>query len=184
MIHSFRNPELYHEIGVTRAEKDGNVVFVHDITEGLPLEYWRCDLIYSEPSWMLGYPLFMERAGTTGSFQEYRAAIAYIIGIMEIPVVLFCGKQSLRKFPTHDSECTAKLNGYKETAYAWRADISGYNVKDNEGLLECLANNFNRVGDFSCGYGVAGRAFKRNGKNFVASDINEKCVTYVARNVL
>jgi len=120
-----------------------------------------------------------------GSFEDYIRSISEIIQRVEIPVVLICGKQSLRRFPVHTSELPVRLNGHWETAYAWSMDISSFQTrlhdfKTNEELLGCLAEIYNYVGDFSCGYGIAGRIFKQNGKKFVMSDINEKCITYIS----
>lgn len=192
-IHSFRSPEIYTKFGVKRLEKNGCVVFVRDITVGIPSEYQRCDVLYSEPSWLKGYSIFQERAfgfepmdldSNLSAYKRYLGSISKVIGETKLPTVLICGKQALKKLPVHDSELRVRLNGHWEQAYAWGLDISGFDVRTNEDLIRCLARQFHCVGDFSCGYGVAGRVFKDHGKHFVMSDINEKCITYVAMSVL
>jgi len=180
-IHSFRSPELSTKTGITSVNKDGCCAFLQDITVGLPKIYSKCDILYSEPSWLRGYDIFKARAGeVVGTFQEYLLSISRIIRDSKIPVILLCGKQSLKKFPPHTSELPVMLNGYGETAYAWGIDISRYAVRTNEDLLGLLAWSYDCVGDFSCGYGVAGRIFREHGKKFVMSDINEKCITYIS----
>jgi len=185
-IHSFRSEELAQRTGTTRVERDGCLAFVHDVRYGLTDEYDRCDLIYSEVSWMKGYEIFKGRAKKdSGSFKEYQVAISRIISRMTCPVILICGKQTLKSLPFYQSELRVKLNGFWEMAYAWGIDISGISAKTNEELLYYLAGGaYNTVGDFSCGYGLAGRIFKGRGKRFVMSDINEKCITYIAENIL
>lgn len=184
-IHSFRREEIAQRTGVTRSSAGGSVVFVHDVRHGLTYDYDLCDLIYSEVSWMKGYEIFKGRAEKdSGTFKDYQRAIARIISQATCPVILVCGKQTLKSLPYHQSELRIKLNGYWEMAYGWGIDISGISAGTNEDLLYYLAKAYNTVGDFSCGYGVSGGIFKICGKKFVMSDINEKCVTYIAENIL
>ena len=51
-------------------------------------------------------------------------------------------------------------------------------------IMRSLAIRFNYVGDFCAGYGNTCRIFKEHGKSFIASDINPKCVYYIAKTLM
>ncbi len=49
-------------------------------------------------------------------------------------------------------------------------------------MLFHLAERYNRVGDFTCGYGRVGRIFSGAGKTWVMSDYNPTCIGYIGMN--
>ena len=184
MYHSFRNAEIKIFGELKRFEKNGNIIFSHDLTKGLPKEYNQCDLLYSEPSWLAGYKIFTKRANVlSGSYKEYVEQLS-IITNSEHPVVLILGKNALKNLNQNYSYKKVKLNNHWETAYGWNIDISKYDVKTNYELIHCLSFDFNKVGDMNCGYGNTGKIFKDNGKHFVMSDISKKVVYYAAKKIM
>jgi hypothetical protein len=184
MYHSFRNDEIKIFSSLERLEKDGDIAFAHDLTLGLPKDYNDCDILYSEPSWLLGYDIFSKRAETiSGSYKTYIDVLSKLT-FNKKPIVLIIGKNALKKMNQNFTQKKVKLNNHWETAYGWNIDISKYDVNLNYDLIKCLSKDFNKVGDMNCGYGNTGRIFKDNGKNFVMSDINSKTIYYVAKKLM
>lgn len=163
---------------VDRYEIEGSVAFVHDITTGpLPEEYEPCDVLYADPPWESGFAVFNERAGVVGvSYPELIIAVANIILASPVPVVLMWGQKALAKLPEPDQVLPGVLNGGDVSTLVYGASFEGA-----AGLPE-LASQFNRVGDFMCGYGRSGRVFREAGKAFTMSDYNAGCIGYIAMN--
>lgn len=185
IYHSALKAEQYTEKDIVRMSMNGNTVFVHDITEGLPEEFDVCDILYSEPSWLDGYVKFLERAEKpfSSTYGVYIQSLWKIIERRKTPVVLLTGKHAIGSLPPYDSTTRVKLHGYMTDYYAWGLDISRVRPKNGYELIGWLSERYGCVGDFCCGYGNTGRIFQERGKHWVMSDINAKCVTYIARNL-
>lgn len=183
--YSFRNEPIEMDGAANRCEQGGNVAFTHDVTKGIPQDYEKCDIIYCEPSWLAGYGIFEERAGTkVGSYERYLGFFK-ILTATAIPVVLVLGKNALKKMnPFWKDSIPVKLNGTPETAYSWNIRFPLMDIKTNYDLIRALATRYDRVGDMCCGYGNTARIFKEEGKNFVVSDINEKLINFIADNYM
>jgi hypothetical protein len=182
LYNTFRYCENYDLVGERYVNREGCIAFVHDMCKGIPSEYDKCDILYSELSWLKGYPIFKDRAGIKDnySFNDYVLSIASIIESTIIPIVFICGKSHLKRFPKYTSMLPVSLNDHSEFAYSWGLDISGMDTRDNVGLISNLSDRYECVGDFCCGFGLSGRIFRSNGKSFIMSDINEKCITYIS----
>lgn len=186
--YSFRNKPRETKKSIDRFESKGNIVFKHDLTLGIPNEYSKCDLIYCEPSWMKGYEIFSERAEkkAIGDYNRYLEVLSQITYLKK-PIAMILGKSALKKMnPNYISEVRIKLNGSPETIYGWNIDFAKYNAKGITSfeLAKRLSQDYNCVGDMSCGYGNVGKAFKENNKNFVMSDISGKSVYEVAEKIM
>lgn len=191
IYHSSLKKEKFTDYDITKDQKNGNYVFVWDInkelSQKLDLLYKKCDIFYSEPTWTDGYNIFLKRANNSNSnFNDYCNSLSNFIINNNKEIILLTGKKMIRKLPKFNSFIEIKVNGYSTVCYGWNIDLGIYKdqCKNNFNLIYCLSKDYKFVGDFCCGYGNTGRIFKENGGNFVMSDINAKCVTYVARNIL
>lgn len=185
IYHSALNPEFFNETGIKKIIKNGNEAFQFDINEYFEISK-DIDLIYSEPSWIDGYEKFIERSEMNSkyNFDDYLYSIANIIKNTDLPIVLIIGKSFISKLPDFNSKIPIKLHGYKTFMYGWLIDLKDFEANSNYEVIKKLSEKYNKVWDFCCGYGNTGRIFKENGKSFVMSDINEKCITYVAKNII
>lgn len=184
--HSALKEEHFTEYGISYLERDGNKVFKMDVIDFNFDEYQNCDVLYSEPAWLDGYEKFLIRAGCKdkSGYKDYIESLSKIIELSKCPVVMIIGKHAIKNLPNYSSSVNIKIHGYKTFAYGWRINLSNYDIITNYDLINELAKIFYHVGDFNCGYGNTGLIFKKYGKNFTMSDINEKCVTYISKYVL
>ena len=164
-------------------DAQGNTCFVWDVTAPeIPEAYYECDLIYAEPSWPGGLERFDERAGVkTESYAAYATAVARIITELGKPTVLFVGANALRHTPPPDFTTSAILNGNTVQAAFWNGAFALGN--GSQDIIRSLAERYDRVGDFCCGYGTTGRLFMEAGKTCVLTDYNAKCCGFVAREM-
>jgi len=187
--HSALTQPLKIEKELSYYGNNGNFVIKRDICKGLPEEFRLCDVIYSEPSWLMGYEKFLSRASTEGSdYKKYIESISGIIKKTNKPIWIVTGRHALKHFPIphHSQEIKlfhhdAFLLGWNDRSLDW-TDFGSIKTTDN--LLEILSDTYDRVGDFCCGYGNTARAFLNKGKEFVMSDINGKCVYYIAKELM
>lgn len=159
-----------------------STAFVHDILTGLPGIYYGCDLLYSEIPWQSGWEVFLDRAGAPEfpPYGQFMQTIAGIINTVQLPHVVVTGHQAQRWLPYTEDALPMQLNGEPAVAYGYRLELPA--AIDTEKLLERLAVSFDRVGDYCCGYGRAGRIFAQHGKLYTMSDINRSCIGYIALN--
>jgi hypothetical protein len=186
--HSALKEEVQVEGELNYYEHNGSVVLCHNISQGIHHAFQAADAIYSEPPWKDGYAKFLTRAGCTvedawESFKDYLSAINSIIKELNVPTYLIIGKHMVSRLKperTHE----IKLHGYDCLLGVWNTgtDLSG--MKTNEDVLKYVATNHSCVFDFSCGYGNTAVAMFEQGKRFICSDINKKCVYYVAKYVM
>lgn len=164
-----------------------SLAFVHDLIGGsLPPAYDGCDVFYTDLPWQKGFGVFNERAGIDDgrTYRGFMAAVSGIIAGISQPVYLVTGRHAFSLLPEPARVLDTRLN---EDA----AVIVAYNVVlparkrfgEARELLWSLAAQHERVGDFCCGYGSAARAFRRQGKTFVVSDVNPRCIGYIAAHV-
>lgn len=174
---------------VKRFEINGSVAFVYDIENGkLPKEYDECDVFYTEIPWDKGYEVFNKRADKKGgSYSKFVASLTNIIQSVtyDKPLVIVAGKHLYSHIPVPSGVAYGvEFNGYPSMAYFYGIDIrDNIKVGSNEKIIEALSNEFNRVGDFCCGYGNVGKSFYKKGKSFVMSDINPRCIGYIKENI-
>ena len=159
-------------------ENNGSIVFKHDINNGISNLFFNCDCIYSEPAWKNGYKLFISRANEESlSYESYLKSIENNILTIKKPAFLIGGKHMIKYIKPHINY-DIYFNGFYAQLLCWFYDKLDF--KTNIDVLNYLKENFNTVLDFSCGYGNHLNGFKR----FIASDINSKCVYYVAKNYM
>lgn len=161
---------------------NGNYVFFNDITKNIP--YFKdVDAIYSEPSWQKGYSIFAERANVDcGNFTDYLKSIDLLIKKYNLPTFLVLGKSMLKVLspPLYTKEI--KLNKNNTILGIWNhIDID---ASTNLDAINYITSKFNKIYDFSCGCGNLAYGAVQKNKNFVCSDINKKCIFYIAKNIM
>ena len=168
---------------------DGSsLAFVHDLIGGsLPRAYGDCDVLYTDLPWQKGFGTFNERAGIDDgrTYREFMAAVSGVIASTPSsrPVYLVTGRHALSLLPEPAQVLKTRLNEDASVVAAYNVHESHKTFGEARELLRSLAAQYERVGDFCCGYGSAARAFRRQGKTFVASDVNPHCIGYIATHV-
>lgn len=185
--HSALHDELDVQGELQEYLADGSIVFAHDLTKGVDQRFALAEAIYSEPAWKDGYGKFIERAGvdsdpTYAGYLRYLHAIRSTIHELGVPAYIIMGKHMMKYLQPgcahpvmlHSYEC---LLGCYNTPYVPDA-------RTNDDVLAFVAKYYDNVLDFSCGYGNTARAVKVRRRHFICSDVNPKCVYYVAREVM
>jgi len=187
VYHSALHDELDVQGEMQEYLADGSIVFAHDLTKGADPRFAPAEAIYSEPAWKDGYAKFAQRAGAPtdpsyAGYLRYLKAMDSIINGLRVPAYVVLGKHMLKWVrPEHTRPVV--LHGYEALLGIWFDDreIPG---RSNNDVLAWVADGYDCVLDFSCGYGNLARAMAERGKRFICSDINPKCVYYVAREVM
>jgi hypothetical protein len=162
-----------------RVEARAGTAFVHDIRSGLPAAYEACDVLYSEIPWPAGFVVFEQRAGKApgASFKTFVKAVRDIVQSEHRLTVLLVGQAALRGLPVPEQRMDIKLNGGLATVVTYHDQIPAF--PDSYSLLHWLAEHFDCVGDFCCGYGTSGAIFEQHGKRWIMSDHNAHCIGYI-----
>jgi hypothetical protein len=157
-----------------------SIAFQHDIFDPYPEIYKKCDIIYFDPPWREGAKIFDERVGITNrSFEQLTGRISELILQIDTPVILSCGKWGEKLLPEPDWAVETNLKGTVGQCfvYGYRTSYMGFSY--GKDLLPLIAQKYNVLGNWFCGYGnVAFEAIKHN-KNFIVSDYNPKCIGYI-----
>ena len=165
---------------------DGSVVFKHDILDGYHRLFDGADVIYSEPAWRHGFEKFMQRAGAKGDFNTYLAAIQGTITELGLPAYVVMGIQMKHRLAP-DYSVPIKLHGYKCLLGVWNEPITKTIMADvitNYDAIDRIVKKHETVLDFCCGYGNTALAAKTHNKKSICSDVNGKCIYYVATEVM
>lgn len=182
--HSALQDELEIDKEILMCKNGGNEAHQHDICYGLPGYFEKCDILYSEPAWLDGFDKFIKRAnGEKAIYDEYLLALTGIIQEGNKPLWLVIGKHAHKKLPKPERIEEIKIHNYKTTILGWN-DQNKYSFVSNYDFIDQISNHFQFVGDFCCGYGNTGKAFISKGKRFVMSDINGKCIYYIAKEMM
>lgn len=194
--HSALAPPLEAKPITEHVEIGESLAFTHDLRHGLPIVYAACDVFYTDLPWRDGFLVFEARAGAvkaklegrpstltvskeTPRYEGFLQNVAAIVESVKQPVVLVTGKHALRGLPRPEHLYNTYLNGASAVALVYRTELKSYGNEFE--ILRELAQRFNCVGDFCCGYGRTGRVFKEAGKRFVMSDFNPACIGRIAQ---
>lgn len=166
-----------------RAEFANGVIFRHDISKGLPLEFKACDVFYGDPPWEAGYKIFNERAGLapTEDYGAFARRLHCIGKSVTAPLVYVVGQRAAKMYFDPDSSVAIDMHAHSSRAVAIAYRMILPTLRTAEELLTFLAGRYQCVGDFMAGYGRSGRIFATLGKKFVLSDANAECVGRMAR---
>jgi len=157
----------------------------HDIIAGLPREFRQCEFIYSEPSWRNGYKKYQERANPERS--EWREYLKSLCTMSGKPTYLIMGKEAERYI--HDDtkgNYIKKQIVFNHVVGSFQAVLYILNtrvipvIKTTIELMEYLFEVCDIGGDPCCGYGLLGRFAIKNNKKAILSDIDGKCIGYIA----
>lgn len=166
-----------------RVEFSDGVALRHDVWDDLPPEFDACDVIYAEPPWPKGYAIFNERAEVQAppwsEFQKRIAQHALRSLGRGVPTVLMAGNVALRHHPHAGYTREVVLNGNRVLAVCYGTTVESSNAID---LIHELAERFDCIGDYCCGYGRTIGIVREHGKRFVASDHNARCIGFIAEH--
>lgn len=172
---------------LSRWEGERCAAFVHDLMSSptLPPEFSLCDVFLVDPPWQKGYGTFNERAMVSDgrTYAGFLRRVSEIIESETAPMYLVTGRHALSRLPQADVILPMRLNEDDATVIGYR---SGNEAEDNYGVvqefLHALAQRYEAVGDFCCGYGRTARFFLQAGKSAVVSDFNPQCIGYIAEH--
>jgi hypothetical protein len=165
-------------------ENNGMVALQNDICNGLPAEFDKCDVIYAEPAWPKGLGIFNKRAGISTEWEGYFNSIVNICNTEKRPLVICWGSRESKLLPKPSQSFKSKL------AHGSDVYINIYNYTydgpqaNTMNVLFHLAEVFNCIGDFCCGYGNSAIPFLVKGKKFVMADYNSRCIGYIAEKLI
>lgn len=179
VYHSALKPGLDIKRGIDEFHADGSVVFAWDVTLGAHPYFWMADALYTEPSWRDGYEKFLSRAAQEGSssFSEYLAALKNVIATLKIPSYVVMGKHMVRALDPPQA-ASVRVHGYGALVGAWNVSVP--HVEALDALVKFVCETHRTVLDPCCGYGSVAAVAER----FVCSDINRRCVYYVAKTYM
>ena len=162
----------------------GSIVFTHDILNGTNENFKHAACIYSEPSWRAGFNKFMSRAGKEkGGYKKYLLTIKEIINQLKVPTFMIIGKH-MRGTLDPDNTIDCMIHGYPALLAIWYAEIPDEELKTNYDASDYVCKKYNRILNFSCGYGGTVNDAKKYNKQFICSDVNGKCIYYIAKEFM
>ena len=153
--------------------------------DGIPKEIKECDVIYSDPPWPHGFPVFNERAGAIDgrTFNSFADRLAVEIKKINKPIYFVCGKTLINKLPPNQGTLPVALNGGSATLVWWNDEFKDF-VKTSDDIIKSLARRYASMGDCFCGYSLSLKTFINYGGKFVVgSDFDGKCIA-VSNGVL
>ena len=158
------------------------IALVNDVFKGLPSEFGVCDVLYAEPPTQGGMKEFDRRSGHAHRrYRQFVLAIGAIIDASRLPCFMVIQPQWIKDLPKPRRIIPVRGQATNAVLLSWRTEI------DMSALCSIgwwsvvcdLADRFDCVGDFVCGYGNTGRIFLESGKSAVLTDYNPKCIGYV-----
>jgi hypothetical protein len=166
------------------AESPAGMVFAHNVCDPMPEPFIeqiakRAECIYAELPWPAGGDTFYARAGVEARpHDDFMFAVkGRIVDPLGKPTFIVASKRDARFLASDDIRPITHRGGN-----AWLAASGGPapRCETSEELIAYLAGAYRSVYDFSCGYGRSLRPFAF----FIGSDIDRKCLAYVARELL
>ena len=167
-------------------KEDRCTLLTWDIWKGdLPKDYDECDVFYTEAPFPHGFGHFNEKAGIEDD-REY-VQMGYLIYDKIIatgkPTFLISWKTLINKMPLCEYR-QIKLDGRNCTVWVSFWNGAQSNAESTYELTSQLAQQYNCMGDFMCGYGQNVIDFVQNGGDkFVASDVDSRAVGVLRRRV-
>lgn len=182
--HTHFDKKLVIEKELDFYEKDGSMVFTHNLLDGYTPLFAVAKAIYSDLSWKQGYKKFMKEANKpVGDYKDYLKNVKKVIHKLKIPTFLVTGKHAIRILqPEHTQEIY--IHGYKALLCTWYTEPIKEELKENHEASRFVSSKYDMILNFCCGYGnTAADALEFN-NNFICSDVNGKCVYFVAKEYM
>lgn len=164
--------------------------FAHDFADTLvlPSEFDRCDVLYAEPPWPHGWKVFYDRADIEMKvpYNVFLNACSRALKDSGKPGLMICAMdyrvQLMCAPPTFTTQ-SAVLTPSRPCALLWyNVEPPKLQLRTNTDVIRWLAQEYECVGDFTSGYGYTGRLFSEAGKSWVLSDLDPRCIGYIAAN--
>lgn len=158
--------------------------FQHDLCTNTPELFKTADAIYSEVAWKNGYRKFVDGSiAENTTFDLYIKSIVRVVKELNVPAFILCGRQMLKRL---------QPDRYIGIKFAFHNDYPAYiaiynfhdgiaQIVDEADMLDFIFERFNNVLDFSCGYGETGMYAVIHEKKCILTDINAKCIDYIAQ---
>lgn len=154
----------------------------------VPQEFNKADVIYTEPAWRHGYEKFNEKVGKeAGSYKEYLKAILNVISQLDVPAYIIGSQYMVTKMNPDDiHKVRMELHDVEAYVMLWNgADfVPRHEIYTRLDAIHYVAENYDCLLDFSCGYGGTAKVAQEHDTNFICTDINPKCTYYVATEFL
>ena len=166
------------------AESSRGVVFAHNVCEPLPEAMAdriasRAECFYSEIPWPAARDTFYRRSGVEPRpHGEYIAAVKALLDRFKKPAFIVASKRDAIALAPDEMRLISLYGAPGWLAISRTSRVPEY--RTNQDLIAGLAEAYHSVYDFSCGCGVALKPFAY----CIGSDIDRKCLAYVAREIL
>lgn len=169
----------------------GHYIFKHNINNGIHPAFYDADVLYTEPAWGYHYNQFKSVAGVEDkddtTHREYLINIERLIKELDIPSYVVMGKHMLGVLsPVHIQEIT--IHEYPCFLGIWNdtdiPDAYSYRIRNIYDAIQYVCKMYHTVLDPCCGYGNTLRGAIDNNKKAICSDVNGKCIYYMAHNIL
>jgi hypothetical protein len=172
-------------IDTSFAETSRGMVFAYNVCEPMHPELiahigLRSQCLYCEIPWPAAGETFYRRAGVTPEAHAvYVAAVKAILERFQKPAFIVGSKRDAVALSDQAIRLVG-LNGRPAWLAISRTKAPVPEARTTGELLAHLASVYGAVYDFGCGYGASLRPFAY----FIGSDIDRKCLAYVAREIL
>lgn len=157
-------------------KSDNLVAFTHDLNKGTHPEFRKADVIYADIPWERGYDKFVQ-GHTDKQYDDFLNSVSAVINDLKIPAYLTCSKRALKRLNPHKT-MTMSFNQFGDTPVSVAVFYPDEDIQaiDEFELREKLADKYDTILDFCCGYGNTAESFISKGKKAIISDINGYCL--------
>lgn len=161
--------------GIYRSDK--LTAFTHDLNKGVHPEFANADVIYSEIPWERGYDKFVQ-GHTDKGFDEFVSTLREVIMTLRKPAYIIGSRRTAKLLNPHDYGTVNfdALGNHSPSIVAIFFPDKDFKVEHSTELMRALADEYDVILDFCCGYGNAAREFIKKGKKAIISDINGVCI--------
>lgn len=161
---------------------NGVTLLNHNVCDGFIEEFNGCDCIYAEIAWFDGYSKFIEETSAQNtSYLDYLSGIKSVIEKMNVPTFILGGKKVHKILKAKNQKDISFVfhNNYKTCYSVYNVNIEDLDFNNEIEAREYISKKYNKILDFSCGYGIILKDILKQNKQAVLSDINNDCLNYI-----